>query len=147
MNKKLAHTILFVGNILSVGVLWLGFHELNRISNEINLQQDSIRFANRTGFCIVAIGYLLIYIGVIVEQFRPDLIKKYKQFLNYATITMVITLLAAGFIGSSWIKANVENAGYTYCHNASGISALSRTLVYTKNMDICEELVETERKR
>jgi uncharacterized membrane protein len=95
----------------------------------------------------VAIGYLLIYIGVIVEQFRPDLIKKYKQFLNYATITMVITLLAAGFIGSSWIKANVENAGYTYCHNASGISALSRTLVYTKNMDICEELVETERKR
>lgn len=146
MNKKLAHTILFIGNFLCLGVLWIGFHEFNHTLMDITSQPDSIRFGNRDGFFIVAIGYPLIYIFVVIEHFCPALIKKYRQILNYTAIVMVIILLAAGIFGSSWIRMRVKNAGYTYCRNASGISALSRTLVYTKNIKICEELVEEKRK-
>ncbi len=113
---------------------------------EITNQVDSISIGNRDGFFILAIGFPLIYIFIIIEHFRPDFINKYKSFMNQGAIVMVIALLFAGFIGSSWIKSKVENAGYFYCRNASGISALAKTLVYTKNIDICEELVASKRK-
>ncbi len=114
---------------------------------EINNRPDSIEFGSRDGFFIVGIGFPIIYIGLIIEQFNPALIKKYKQFLNYAAITLVVVLLGAGFWSSSLIKTKVEKAGYTYCRNASGISALARTLVYTKDMAICEKQVALKTKR
>jgi hypothetical protein len=51
------------------------------------------------------------------------------------------------FMISSWMKSHAENSGYIYCRNVSGVSALARTLVYTKSMDICEELVASKQKR
>lgn len=87
------------------------------------------------------------HVLAVVEQFYADIVKTYNRVLNYCVIFLFFILIAAGFFGLYWIKARVENAGYTYCRNASGISALARTLVYTKKIDICEELVETKRKR
>jgi hypothetical protein len=65
----------------------------------------------------------------IVEKFWPDFLKRHSKLMSQCVVIGIIALLAAGVIGSSWIKARVENAGYTYCRNASGISALARTLV------------------
>jgi hypothetical protein len=146
MNKKLAHIILFVGNFFCLGIFWMGLNDFNHTLSEINLQPDSISFGSRNGFFMVTIGFPLIYLGIMIEHFRPDWIKKYSSFCNYAAAGMIIILLAAGFIGSSWIRFKVENAGYVYCRNASGISALERTLVYTKTMDTCNELVEAKLK-
>jgi hypothetical protein len=144
MNKKLAHIILFVGNFFCIGIFWIGLRSFNHTLTEINLQPDSISFGSKNGFFIVPIIYVLIYLGIIIEHFRSALIEKYRIFLNYATAALLLLLIVGGFIGSSWIRSKVENAGYVYCRNASGISALERTLVYTKNTDICEELVETK---
>lgn len=66
--------------------------------------------------------------------------------MNQGAIVMLIALFVAGFAGSYWIQSQVENAGYVYCRNASGVSALARTLVYTKYMDICEEFVESKKR-
>ncbi len=147
MNKKLAHTILFFGSLLCIGGLWIGYHEFQRILLEITNQADMIKFGNRVGFFIVGLFLPLIHLFIIVEHFRPTLIHKYKRLMNQGAIFLLIVLLSAGIIGSSWLESKVENAGYVYCRNASGISALAKSLVYTRDMDICEELVESKIKR
>jgi hypothetical protein len=82
----------------------------------------------------------------MIEHFRPDVIRKYKRLINSAVIAMVIVLLGAGFVGSSWIQHRVENAGYIYCQNACGSSMLAKSLVYTKDIKICENLAASKRK-
>jgi hypothetical protein len=147
MNKKLAHTILFFGDLLSFGGLWIGYHIFSQIMLKITNHADIIKYGNRVGFFIVGIGFPLLHIFAILEHFLPEYINKYKRFLNYFAIALVIILLSAGFVGSNWIKTHIEKAGYIYCHNASGVSALAKSIVYTKDMDICDELIESKRKR
>ena len=66
--------------------------------------------------------------------------------MNISLVVTVVAMLSAGFIISSWIKSRVESAGYIYCREASGISALAKSLVYTKDMAICEDLVTAKYK-
>jgi hypothetical protein len=147
MNKKLAHIIAFVLDLSCLVGLWIGYDEFQRILLEIKNQVDTIQLSSRAGFFIIAIGFPLIHLLSVIDYYWPNFPKKFSGIVNRGLVLTVIILLAACFIGSSWIKSKVENAGYVYCRNASGISALARTLVYTKNIDICEELVETKRKR
>jgi hypothetical protein len=142
INKKLAITFLVALNIFLLWGFWLGFDNLKEIFASLQSHADVIRVGSREGFFVVIIAPPILCLLPIVERFWPDFIKKHSKLLSQCVVIGFIALLAAGFIGSSWIKARVENAGYSYCRNASGISALARTLVYTKNMGICEELVE-----
>jgi hypothetical protein len=105
-----------------------------------------ISYGNRVGFFMVGIGFPLLHLLVMIEHFRPEVIQKYKRFLNSAVIAMVIILLGAGFVGSAWIQHRVENAGYVNCKKASGSSMLAKSLVYTKDMKICEDLAASKRK-
>ena len=82
-----------------------------------------------------------LHLLTIIEYFCPDFVHKRKRFLSRSIVVALIALLSAGIIGSSWIKYKVENAGYAYCRELSGVSALFRSLVYTKDMAICEDLV------
>ncbi len=144
MTRKNAITLLFFFDLLCFGGLWIGYHEFQRILVEIANQADMIKFGNRLGFFVLGLFLPLIHIFIIVEYFRPALIHKHERLMNLGAIFLLIALLSAGIISSYWIKSRVENAGYLYCRNASGISALARTLVYTKNMDICEEVLESK---
>jgi len=144
MNKKYAHSIIIFFDLLSFLGLWYAYNEIQRILIEITNQADIIEFGNRDFFIIVVLIVPVGHIIAIIEHFYAELIKIYNRLLNYGVIFTLIILLAAGFFGSFWIKSRVENVGYIYCRNASGISALARTLVYTKNMKICEELVEAK---
>jgi hypothetical protein len=147
MNKKLAHTILFIGDISCFWGLWYGYHEFQRVFIESTNQADIIEFGNRVGFFIIGIILPIAHILSIIEHFNAELIRIHNKLLNYSAFIILFILLATGFIGSSWIKTQVENAGYIYCRNASGISALAKTLVYTKDMDICEKVAESKIKQ
>lgn len=147
MNKKLSHTILISFDLLCFWVLWIGFNSIIDVIIEINNQANIIRLSSRSGFYIVGIGPPLMHFLAVVDYFWSDFQKKYSRLVNQCVVIAVLVLLAAGFLGSSWIKTRVEKAGYICCRNASGISALARTLVYAKNMDICEDLVETKQKQ
>jgi hypothetical protein len=146
-NKKLGHIFFLFIDFFSFWLLWIGYNEIREIITGIHIQADIIRVGSRVGFYVVGIFMPITHIFIIVNSFFPVIEKKYSRLVNQGFIIALITLLAAGFLGSSSIRVNVENAGYTYCRNASGISALARTLVYTKNMDLCEELVESEKKQ
>jgi hypothetical protein len=147
INKKLAIIFIIVMNFFCLEGLWGGYSNIRDLMIAVNSQIDMVRFSSREGFFIFSMAFPIFCLYLPIEKFWPDFVKNHKGLLNKSVIVVLIAFFASGFIGSSWIKAHVENAGYTYCHNASGISALSRTLVYTKNMDICEKLVETKRKR
>jgi hypothetical protein len=144
INKKLAITFLIFCNFLSLWVLWAGLDDILEILASLQSHADVIRVDSRAGFFVVGIGAPILCLLIIVDKIWPDFLKKHSKLMSQCVVIGIIALLAAGVIGSSWIKARVENAGYTYCRNASGISALARTLVYTKTMGICEELVEAE---
>ncbi len=127
-------------------MLWIGYQDIKDVLIEINNQADIIRFSSRAGFFIVAIGPPPIHLLAVVDYFWPNIPKKHSHIVNKGVIVVVVVLLAAGFVGSSWIKSQAENTGYVYCRNASGISALAKSLVYTKDMKICEDLVASKKK-
>lgn len=139
MTKKQAIIGFTFFDLLSLGGLLILYHELGQITMDINSQVDMIKFGNRISFFFVGFIIPVIHLVGIIEYFKPKYILKYKRSLNYAIIILAIVLTAASLLGSFWIKSRVENAGYIYCRNASGISALAKTLVYTKNKDICEK--------
>jgi hypothetical protein len=145
MNKKLAHSIILFFDLLSFVALWYVYHEVHRVLIEITNQANMIELGNRDLFIVVVLIVPFGHIIAIIEHYNSEFIKSYNRVLNYGVIFTIIILFATGLFGSFWIKSRVENAGYMYCRNASGISALARTLVYTKNMDICEELVERKK--
>jgi uncharacterized Tic20 family protein len=147
MNKKLALMILFFGNLLGAVILWIGYHALSKFFFDVDNQVEVVEFSSRSGFFIVGIPIIVILLIVIIEYYFPALIRKHLKAMNIGGIIGLIFFLSSGFFISSWMRSHVENAGYIYCRNASGVSALERTLVYTKNIDICEELVASKQKR
>ena len=145
MNKTLTHTILLLGDILCIWGLWIGYHSLISVLSEIDYQIDIINFGSRDGFFTAAAILPIAHMVTIIEYFFPAYIKKHMKFFNISTIIILVLFIFTSIYISSWLKYKVENTGYVYCRNASGVSALAKKLVYTKTMDICEELVESKR--
>ena len=144
MSKKTAHVIIFLGDLLCLWGLWIGFNEIKGIFNALHSQADIIRVGSRVGFYIMGIFLPVTHIFIVANSFIPVIERKYSRLVNQCFAVAIIVLLASGFIGSHVIRKSVANAGYTYCREASGLSTLVRTLVYTKTMDICEK--ETQKK-
>jgi hypothetical protein len=147
MSKKTALALFTLFDLMGIAILWIGYDSIKEYFYGIDHQVEIIRFSSREGFFTVGMLIMIAHMLGFIEYFFPELIKKHLKVANIGAIVTLIIFLSSGFYISSWMKSNVENAGYTYCRNASGVSSLSRTLVYTKNMEICEELVETKRKQ
>jgi hypothetical protein len=150
MNNNLRYLVIIFFDVLCIVFLWIGYDSIRETLIEINAQVDTIRIGSRDGFFIVGIGFPLLHLLNISGYFLPDFIKKYQKSLNYCVIGLVIALLIAGFAISSWLQSRAENSGYVHCRYVSGVSALAKTLVYTKGVQICEDLetkARAERKR
>lgn len=144
MNKKLAHSILVLGDIFCFWGLWIVFRKFQLIHMEITNNADMIRFSSRISFLVVGIFLPSAHLLTLIEYFRPSLIDKNKRFLNQSSIIALVVLVLFGFTGSSWIKTKVEKAGYICCSEAGGAGALVRSYVYTRNMNICDKIIVEE---
>lgn len=144
MNKKLAHTLAIPFDLFCLAFVWIGFSIFKGVIVKIADQVDFISFNSRASFFIAGIGFPVIHLIGIIEYFKPGFIKKHARKFNCSLIGFAIVLIAACIIGSSWIKSKVEDAGYVYCREASGVSALARSLVYAKDMETCEELAQSK---
>ena len=147
MNRKLSHAIFLVGDIFFLGLLWLGHQGFNMALTNISKQAEIVEFNSRAGFFIVCIGLPLIHLLVYIENLFPPLSKKVHKIVNLGLVFFVAALLSAGFLASFWLQYRAENAGYIYCRNVSGVSALAKNLIYTKDMEICEALVAAKHER
>ena len=147
MSKKTAHLILAFLDIISLWVLWIGGHDFYRILVEIHNNADVIEYINRVSFSIIGIGLPVIHVLTITEYFFPKLIHKHSVFTNWGVMVLVVGLISASIVGSFFLTYRLKNAGYVYCRQASGISALAKSVVYTINTDVCEEVAATHRRR
>jgi hypothetical protein len=134
-------------------MLWILYDDFKQTLMEIKNQADIVRFGNRDGFFIIGIVFPLMHFLVVVEQLCPDFIKrieKYRKPVNQSIMGFIVAMLISGFAISSWLQSRAENSGYVHCRYVSGVSALAKTLVYTKGVQICEDLeakARAERKR
>jgi hypothetical protein len=140
MNKKRAHIIVVLADLFCLAMIWMGVDDLQQINMKISNHVDVISYGNRIGYFVVGIGGPLIHLLIILEHSLPNIVHKAKGIMNYIIIVLVAALLSTGFIICSQIETKLENAGYVYCRNASGISALAKTVVYTKSIKSCNDL-------
>ncbi len=145
MNTTFRHLGLLFFDILCIVILWIGFDAFRQTLFDIENKLNVIRFSSRNGFFIVGIGFPLIHLLLIIENYWPAWVKKYKRHINYGLIGLVVILIAAGFTCSSWLKSRAENEGYVNCLYISGNSALSKTLVYAKDQRLCEDFEASKR--
>ncbi|MGD8843995.1 MAG: hypothetical protein PVI54_00710, partial [Desulfobacteraceae bacterium] len=135
MNNTIRHLGLLFFDLLSIVMIYIFFNDFKQTLAEINGQVDIVRFGNRDGFFIVGIGIPLMHLLIASEQLCPNFIKrieKYRKPVNQSIMGFVVALLIAGFAISSWLQSRAENSGYVHCRYVSGVSALAKTLVYTK---------------
>ena len=147
MNKKTAHLILAFFDIISLWVLWVGGQDFHRILVEIQYNAEIIDYINRVSFSIIGIGLPIIHFLTIIEYFFPKLIHKNSILMNWGVMVLVVGLISAGIAGSFYLTYRLKNAGYIYCRKASGISALAKSVVYTINDEVCEEVAASQRQR
>lgn len=146
MNNKLTHSVLVFFDLLGIVILWLGYHSIKNYFFDIDHRAEVIEFSSRAGFFTAGVFMPTIHLIAIIKYFFPEVIKKNVKAFNFGAIFAIFVFLFSSFYISSWMKSNVENVGYVYCRNASGLSVLTKQLVFTQNMNICEELVESKRR-
>lgn len=131
---------------MGIFILWLGYIALKKYFFAIDNYFEVIEFSNREGFFTAGLFIPIIHTVGIIGYYYPEAIKKHTTIFNLCGVIALMLFLFSGFYISSLMRSNIENKGYIYCHKASGISALEKNIVYTKNMDICEEIVVSKRK-
>lgn len=145
MSKSTAHIILILANIIAVLVFWWGCHQINNVFEDIALSADSVSFSNRIGFAFIGIVMPFAQILALCEHFWPEYLQKRNRLINQITIISGIVLLSSAALFSGYMQYHVEKIGYQYCRGASGVSALLKTLVYSKDSEVCNQLVEEKR--
>lgn len=145
MNKKQSLILFSLFDLLFIGGMVILAHEFSRISSDVIQQVEMIKFGNRFTFLIVGAVIPMLHIWGIAEYFWPRFVKKNTRIISCSLIACLIVLLSAGFVGSAKIKAKIEAEGYVYCRAASGVSALAKSLVYTRDKKICEDIVRLKK--
>ncbi len=145
MSKRNAHIILIIADIIALLVFWWGYSQIRVVFEDIALSADAVSFTNRIGFAFVGIVMPFAQVLALSEHFWPSYIHMRRKIISRIIIVSGIALFASAILISVYMQKHVEKAGYQYCRNASGVSALSKTLVYTKNSNICQQLTAKKR--
>ncbi len=141
MNKKIAHCIFFLLDILCLFIFLFFYNEIRQVLLDIRNQAEMVTIWSKEGFFIFAIALPIIHITVIIEYFNFEIIKKHAQSIGYGFIAMLILMFVSAFVTSSLIKAKAENAGYINCRELEWSGTYSVSYTYTRNQEICERLV------
>lgn len=143
MSKKKAHLILIFGDILALFALWLGYNEINKVMACVADFADMVNFNNRIGFLIFAAGFIIAHIFIICNNlFLNKIFEKKAAWGNGVFIILGIVLFASAILISVNMRTYVEKAGYLHCPKADKRMTFATYLIYTKNSEICSQLVE-----
>lgn len=146
MSKTKAHILFIFGDLLGFFLLWSGYVDICKIVHDSSNSIEAISFSNRIGFFIFGIGILLVHVYLICESLRPRFFSKKIRWVDYVFLIFGIALFVSAIFISISMQNYVEKAGYQYCAGASGVSALAKKLVYTKDEEICQQLTAERRK-
>ncbi len=146
MNKKLAHCIFFLFDILCLFIFLFFYNEISQVMLDIHNQAEMVTVWSKEGFFIFSIALPTIHFIVIIEYFYFDFIKKHTQSIGYGFIAMLLFMFVSAFVISSLIKTKVENAGYVNCRELEWSGTYSVSYTYTRNQEICGQLVAEKAK-
>ena len=141
MNWIVRHFAFVVIDLLFLWGLSLGYTDYSNALLNIASDKDVVEFSNRAGFFVVCAGIFPLHFLTITTDLWPDAINRFSRIFNLFIVAWVICLFSSGIIGSYWLQFKAESEGYIYCREASGFSALARTLVYTKVQDNCSKVI------
>ncbi len=148
MSKKKALIVLTVINLLALWALWLGYNEFNEVFTGVARFADTVSLNNRIGFFLVGIGVPIGYVFTLCDHFfLHRFFEKKAPWVNGAFITLGIVLLASAIFMSVFMRTYVERAGYLHCPQADERMTFITYLMYTKNYEICSQLVEGKRQK
>jgi hypothetical protein len=146
LKKCQAHIVLSIGDIIFIGFFIWGIGDIKRVIWEVSQQIDCIKFSNRIGFFFIGMILPAAHILSIVEHFKPSIAKKHIRAIDKYVIIIAVTMFISAIVLSNYTRNYVKNAGYIHCRKAEdNIGVISKTLVYTKDMDICEAEVEKKK--
>jgi membrane protease YdiL (CAAX protease family) len=146
MSKKQALILFFLFDIPCLFILWYFPNEIGQLLLDTHKQADMVSFNSKEGFFILAIFVPIVHLLGFIEYFWFELIKKHSRLINYGAIVVFILLFVSAITISSLIKAKVENAGYMNCAELEWSGTYSVSYTYTRNQEICEQLVAEKAK-
>lgn len=147
MSKKQALILFFFFDLFALCVFWIGYDEIKQVFAGVAHSVDVIKFSNRVGVPFIMIALPVVHVLGLYDYFRPGSLAKKTALINRLVIIIGIVLFAIVIYISTHVKTYVEQADYLYCRGASSASALFKTLVYTKDSEVCDRLTEDKRRR
>lgn len=145
MSKVKAHVILILADILAIIAIWWGYRQIHDLLTGISFSVDAVSFTNRIGFAFVGILLPFAQVNALFEHLWPAKVYRRTRYLIFTTIVLGIVIFFGAVSISFYMQKYTEEAGYQYCSGASGVSALARTLVYTRNSEICSKATAERR--
>jgi len=140
MDKRFAHFILAIFDIIAIFTVYWVAHRYNNIDFALENGNDVISFNNRfffyLGILIVPIAHTMAIIEAKAKSFFERYIRKIG---NLIYIILVIVFIFVPVLLTSVLKSRLEGASYHYCQIASSHRKISSELVYVKNMQLCTE--------
>lgn len=148
MSKKKALILFAVFDLLALLALWLGYNEINNVVDGIANFADTVSLNNRIGFFSFGIGIPIGHVLLICDYlFLHRVYAKKPAWGNGVYIIFGVVLFASAIFISGYMRAYVERAGYLHCPEADDRMTFTTYLMYTKNNDICSQLIVENRKK
>ena len=140
MDKRLAHFILAIFDIIAIFTVYWVAHRYNNIDFALENGKDVISFNNRfffyLGILIVPIAHTMAIIEATASSFFERHIRNIGSLIY---IVLVIMFFLIPSVLTSVLKSRLEVASYQYCHTASNHRKISSDLVYVKDSQLCTE--------
>lgn len=140
MNRKWALIAFSLCDMFGIFMIWWGIQQTQQVYSGIATLADSITFQNRIGFAFSGILLPIIHLIGIGEYFWPKWVKMRIGSINRILVVTGIVVLSGGILFSIHLQDHVSNSEYQFCAEASGPGVIVKTLVYTKNEDVCRRL-------
>ena len=144
MSKRKAHVILMFVDIIAIVGVWIGYCEIDAVISGVSSSIDSVSFLNRIGLIFLFVGVPIIHVCSIFINGWPGYSQSHSRILKSVGIIFGVFLIIGTMLISVLLQSYVEKAGYHYCPKASRRMTFSTNLVFTRNMEICERLVEND---
>ena len=139
INRKYALIAFVFADLLAILGIYMGYHWLSEIFDEVNSAAEIIEYQKYTGYVFLGIILPVIHIYGIIETLWPMHVRTYIVTTEKIFIGFAVFLFTSCIFLTNWVPHKLQKEGYVYCHTSS-FSVASRILVYAKNDVVCQEI-------
>jgi hypothetical protein len=147
MKRISALCLLFIMSIAGIILFLWGIDQIQDVYQAVVGAAGHVVFENRIGLTFSGLLLPILLVVALCDMYLPEFAKKHRSFLEKITALSTVLLIGGGIFFSFYLQSYVSRSGYQYCGSASGTSAVMKTVVYTQNDVVCQQLTEARRSR